>query len=666
MADVGAVVAETEDDIHAEALEMFDLCQDADRDNRMLAEEDIRFVKKREQWPVAVREQREAEGRPCLTVDQLGPVVRQVVNDARLNKPQIKVKPVDSDSDPKTAEILAGLIRNIEYSSNAEVAYDTAMDYAVTSGRGYFRINTQYASDDTFDQDIVIERIADPMSVYGDPYSTSADSSDWNFCFVIEALGREQYKRRFPGKEVCAFEDFEGMDAPWFEGDRVMIAEYWRREEVESHALLLSNGETVRSDVLPEIGSLWAEGVPHVVDGQIVLDPMSGGPLWVQEPVTVEASRPILSHKVTQYILSGKEVLSVTEWPGRYIPIVPVYGDEFVFEGKRWFVSLVRPAMDAQRMKNYWRSTSTELVALAPKAPYIGFEEAFNGEDADKWATANSQSHAFLSVPMKAGQLPQRQPFTGIPAGALQEAMQAGDDIKSITGIYDASLGARSNETSGRAIMARQREGDVSTFHFIDNLARAIKHAGRILVDLIPSVYSQERVVRTLDLEGKAQNVRIGTPEQAQAALLQAQEAQDDIERIYALGVGKYDVAVESGPSFTTQREEANAALTELLRAAPQYADIIGPFLLKTFDFPGAEELLDEVRQRIEAMQQAQGQGDPEAEAKAREAMVKAAEAAREADLKAEELRIKAFEAETDRMKALNEIRQPVDAPRVF
>src|SRR6185503_5404552 len=201
------------------------------------------------------------------------------------------------------------------------------------------------------------------------------------------------------------------------------------------------------------------------------------------------------------------EILKTVDWAGRFIPIVPVYGDEVIDEaGKRWFRSLIRDARSAQEMFNYWRTITTELIALAPKAPWIGEEGAFDADP--NWDTANSTSHAKLEY-AKGAPPPQRQPFAGVPAGALQEALNANDDMKSIIGIYDASLGARSNETSGRAILARQREGDVSTFHFIDNLSRAIRHGGRILIDLIPKVYSTERIVRILGEDLAPATVRI-------------------------------------------------------------------------------------------------------------------------------------------------------------
>lgn len=660
--------------IHEEALDIYEISIAADSINRENQREDIRFIKMRQQWPMDIRRQREEEGRPCLTIDQLGPVVRQVVNDCRLNKPEIKVKPVDSHGDPKTAEIIGGLIKNIEYTSNADVAYDTAVDYAVSSSRGYMRVSSEYATDDAFEQDLIIQHVADPMTIIPDVYSTAADSSDWNYCFVLERVTRAEYRKRFRGKDVVDWDDLVALDNDWFGDDCAMIAEYWKREEVPAWVAMLSNGETQKFDEEPEVGQTVEEGVPYTdpMTGEMVIDPETGEVAWHEEPVAVLAVRETKSYKVTQYILSGKQVLETVEWPGKFIPIIPVYGEDFFFEGRRYFVSLIRPAMDAQRMKNYWRSTSTELVALAPRAPWIGHEEAFNGEDADKWETANSENHSFLSVPNNV-QLPQRNPSPTIPAGALQEAANATDDIKTITGVFDASLGARSNETSGRAIMARQREGDVSTFNFIDNLNRAIRHLGRVVVDLIPHYYSVDRMIRVINPDGTPESVHITTPEQMQEYQQKAAQSIEEMEQVYSLGVGKYDVAVEAGSSTTTQRQEANEFFVELIRAVPQYADIIAPFALKTFDAPGVTELVKEVDARM-AQQAEQAnqppQPTPDEQLKAQESQAKLQmqqqKDQQEFMLKQEQLRIDAFKAETDRINTTLKARAPTELPRIY
>ncbi|MDO8799772.1 portal protein [Phenylobacterium sp.] len=621
------------EDILKDAREAFDLACEHESENRREALDDIRFARLGEQWPDKVRRDRELDGRPCLTINRLPAFIRQVVNDARQNKPAISCHPVDDGADPETAEIFNGLIRNIEQSSDAEVAYDTALDFAVTGGFGYFRINTRYAGEDSFDQDLVIERVANPFSIYGDPHSTAADSSDWNTAFVVDTLPKAAFEARWKGADAVDWsaDSYAGLGGPWLEGDRVMVAEYWRREAVMKTLLALSDGQVVERSVYEAQKAMFdALGVSVI-----------GRP------------RAVASSKVVQAIMNGAEVLETVDWAGRFIPIVPVYGEELHVDGKRRLRSLVRDAKDPQRMFNYWRTTSTELVALAPKAPFIGRKGAFE-TDASKWATANVQTHAYIEY--DGSEPPMRQPFSGVPAGALQEALNASDDMKSIMGLHDASLGARSNETSGRAIMARQREGDVSTFHYIDNLSRAIRHAGRILIDLIPKVYSAPRVVRVLGPGGEARLAPVNQKFQAPDPADQARK----ITRIYDLAAGKYDLTVKSGPSFTSRREEAATQMIELIRAYPPAAPVIGDLLARNLDWPGA----DEIAGRLAAMVPGEARGaTPEVEA-AKAQMAKLAQALQAAGAKiaaleqdraheARKLEIEAFEAETNRMRAM-------------
>jgi len=569
------------DDILEDAKEAFDLAVEHEAENRRESLDDLKFARLGQQWPEKVRIDRELDGRPCLTINRMPAFIRQVVNDARQNKPGIVVHPQDDDADPETAEIFNGLIRNIEQGSDAEVAYDTALDFAVTSGVGYFRINTRYISDTSFDQELVIERIANPFSVYGDPASTSADSADWNTAFVVDSLSKDDFKKRWKGADAVDWDTdgYSRLKGPWIDGDRVQIAEYWCREETTKKIAALSDGQVIDLKVYEAQKAMFdALGVSIV-----------GRP------------REVASRKVRQHIMTGAEILETVDWAGKYIPIVPVYGEEMMIDGRRHLMSLIRGSKDAQRMFNYWRTTSTELVALAPKTPFIGRKGAFE-TDASKWATANTETHAYIEY--DGPEPPQRQPFAGVPAGALQEALNASDDMKSIMGIHDASLGARSNETSGRAIMARQREGDVSTFAYIDNLSRAIRHAGRILIDLIPKVYTSARIVRVLGPDGTPHKVPLGQPVEIEK---KGEDGQvEKISRVFDLSVGSYDLTVSAGPSFTSRREEAATQMVELIRAYPQAAPLIGDLLAKNLDWPGA----DEIAERMKAMLPAQARGE--------------------------------------------------------
>jgi len=552
-----------DNDFMSDAREKFLYAVEYERDNREMALEDIKFGLLGEQWDSKDVEERKRSGRPTLTINKFPAHIRQVVNDARQNKPSIRVRPVDDNADVQTAEVINGLIRNIEVSSNADIAYDTAIGQAVAGGYpGYIRVNVDFAYDDTFDRDVTIDRVYNQFSVYGDPYATSADGSDWNCCFVVDRITKDEFRDRFKDAEMVDFEIEESQEYDWINDDGVWIAEYWHREEVPKTICMLSDGDIVDEDVYEEKAEMYqAVGIQKV------------------------DSRITKTHKVTQYIISGKEVLETNEWAGRYIPIVPVYGEEVVIENKRVFKSLIRDSKDPQKMLNFWRSTSTEVVSLQSKSPYIAEEGSLI--DPQKWATANVKNYSSLEY-KKGANPPQRQPFAGVPAGALQEAMNSSDDIKATMGMFGASIGEQDNAVSGRAIMARQRESDTGTFHFIDNLSRSLRHVGKIIVDLIPHVYQPGRIIRILGEDLKeSENAQVGQPQPGM-----------DLTNVYDLSAGKYDVVVESGPSFGTKRQEAANQMIEFARVNPAAAGLISDLIAKNLDWPGA----DEIAERFKAM----------------------------------------------------------------
>ena len=629
----------------ADAKEAFELCADAEKDNRLEALDDLKFARLGEQWPDKVRQQRTLDGRPILTINRMPAFIRQIVNDSRQNKPQIKVKPVDDRADRETAEILAGLIRNIEYVSKADVAYDTAVDFAVSCGFGYFRIAIDYEYDDGFDKGLKIKRIANPFSVYGDPRSTEADSSDWNMAFVTEYMKKSEFEAKYKGAEQANWEGagYNELEGMWATDDGILTCEYWTREKVQKNILLLNNGQVVGEEQFAAGADLFAA-------------------MGIQ-PVN---QRLTSSYAVTQRIMTGAEILEKNQWAGIYIPIVPVYGEEVNVEGKKYLRSMIRDAKDAQRMLNYWRTTATELVALAPRVPWIGEEGTFDVDP--NWLTANTTSHAYLQY-AKGATPPQRlQLDSGPAAGAMQEAVMASDDMKSIMGMYDASLGARSNETSGRAIMARQREGDIGSFHFIDNLSRSIRHAGCILLDLIPKVYSGERMVRVLGEDGEESVAQVGQKPEDGMEQEGPQHEMQEAARVYDLALGKYDIAVDTGPGYTTRREETAAQMTEFVRSYPDAIPVIGDLLVKSLDWQHSDEIAERLKAMNPALQQQEQQGmPPEVQQMMQQGMAQIQQLQAENEqlktdkaIEVEKLKIDAYNAETNRMKVIQQAVQPV------
>lgn len=564
-----------------EARERAQRGMDGWKHNHDSARDDVAFIAG-EQWPEEVRKAREDKGRPVLTLNKLPQYIDQVLGDQRQNRPAIHVHPVeasrtvDSEAIPNIngtqdytlAEIYEALIRNIEYTSNAEAHYDRAFQHAVEGGFGWLRVLTKYSRDDTFEQDLCISSIANRFSVLMDPDCHELDYSDAMWAMISERMPRAEFRKRYPDAQLGDLTDAgaRGMDW-WHNEDGVRVAEYFSREPETRKLLLLSDGRTV-----------WHDEVEKVLD-ELEL-----------EGVTVVRERTVQTYKVIWRKITAYSVLEgPVHWPGSTIPIVPVLGKEITVEDKTYYRGLVYHARDAQRMHNYWMTAATERVALAPKAPYIGAAEAIEGYEAE-WAAANTENRAILRYNAQY-EPPRREAPPAMPAAELQIAMSMTDEMKATTGIYDASLGNQSNETSGRAILARQRQGDRGTFAYIDNLSRAIRRLGIILIELIPRVYDSERVIRVRFEDGTGDWVRINE------TVIDQQTREEVL--VHDISAGKFDVTVKAGPSYQTQRMEAADSLLQFVQAVPSAGGVIADLIAKNMDWPGSQEIAERLRKQL-------------------------------------------------------------------
>lgn len=545
----------------------FQSCEDAERENREAALEDMRFAAG-DQWPDAILKSRKEEGRPHLTINRVPQFCRQIENDIRQNKPAIKISPVDDKADVDTAQIFQGIIRHIEYSSNADTAYDRAIAPAIRGNFGFIRIATEYCDERSFDQEIRIKSVRNPFSCYLDPASCEPDGSDASFGFQFEDLTVDEFKALYPDCEISKAKDWQTLvdqNEGWISEEKVRVAEYFEKEFEEKTLIQLADGSAVFEE---EIEQALASGVGIVLDE-------SGQP----------KTRKTKTHKVKWYKICGEEILEKTDWPSKYIPIVPVYGEELDIAGKVIRAGVVTHAKDSQRVYNYMKSYEAEAIALAPRAPWIGDARSFEGHEM-KWALANKKPQAFLPYNHVDGAPPPtRNSFEPAIGAITQAAMLASDDMKATTGIYDAALGNRSNENSGIAIQRRNIQAQTSNFHFVDNLSKSIRHVGRILVDLIQNVYDTERVIRTLGEDGSEEIVKINGLFEKNGEM-----------KAYNLGVGKYDVTVSSGPSFETKRQEAVASMLELSRTVPQFGQVAPDLMVKAMDFPYAQEIAERMK----------------------------------------------------------------------
>jgi hypothetical protein len=571
------------------AKKRYKLALDRDSSDRADRLDDLRFSVLLEQWPEDIKSERENDpngSRPCLVVDKTNQFVRQIVNDIRQNRPAIKVRAVNDDADQDVAEIIEGLTRHIEDQSRADQAYDWAAESAVRCGIGYFRVITQYNGIESFDQDIVIQRVTDIMSVLLDPDSVEPDGSDAKWGFITTSFSKDEFESQFPDAEPVDFEC--DKDVEWFGEKRVIVAEYFYLVKKTSNLLFLEDG------TVQEESEYWQE----IKDGA--------------PKQKVLKSRPSTTNVCMWAKMNGKEVMEEKEFPSRFIPIIPVIGNEGFVDGKRVLTGIIRAAKDAQRLYNYVRSSFTEAVALAPKAPFIA--AAGQIDDYPEWEDANAKNYSVLRYkPMAIGGVnvgaPQRQAPAGVPSGLAQDMEIAEHDIQSAIGMFKASLGQESNEKSGRAIMARQKEGDTSTFHFSDNLARSISHCGRMIVEMIPKIYDTQRTLRIIGKDGTPDYAKVD-PEQDDA-VSEMQDLTGAMKKVYNLGVGLYDVTVTVGPSYNTKRMEAADAMTQILQGNPDLMKIIGDLYFKSMDMPFSDEIAERMKKLLPPELHEQQDGQP-------------------------------------------------------
>jgi len=574
-------VADKQKSIVDTARDRFQRAKDVNSTLRQQAIDDTRFVMgdsdNQWQWPEEVYTNRSAvSGKPCLTINVTAQHCNQIINAIRQNRPSAKVSPVDSYGDKKTATILGGMLRSIQSYSNADTAHDIAAEHAVYGGEGFWRVLTEYESDDSFDQVITIKPLVNPQLVIIDPDAVEPDRSDAKWGMIFEDLGKDQFREEYPDMDCSSWvEDPQG----WNNKDRVRRAEYFWCESKADKLLRLEDGSTVRESELPE-------GVK--VYGKSLVSPEG-------QQIAIVAERDT-SKKVWYWCkLVGGETEPVDKkvWPGAYLPIITVVGKEINVNGEIVRKGVVRDLKDSGRMVNYSYSAAVETLALQNKVPYMASAESIAGFE-DIWGAANIENRAYLPYnerDMEGNPLnmPQRQAPAQMATAQVQMLQLSTEQMRASSGQQNANFGIRSEAQSGVGIQRLKAQGEIATFHFPDNLARALKYEAKVILDLIPKVYDTRRVVRILGLDGKEGAAMLNPEMEQPHAELDATD--EEVKEAFNPNVGRYDVAIDTGPSYQTQRQEAADALTSLTQANPQLMQVAGDLVVRSFDFPMADEL---------------------------------------------------------------------------
>jgi hypothetical protein len=604
------------------------------------------------QWPDHLIQSRARGKKPTLTINKTRVHCLQIVNDAKQNEVSVKISPIGDEATKEAAEVFEGVIRHIEYQSGAQSVYMHALSQATTGGVGYWRVATDYIDEDSFDQEIYIRKIDDPLSVYLDPDAEMADGSGARFAIIFKDVPFDVFKAEYPkaadkvGSQPLSWAT-EGFD----DRKMVRIAEYFRRSEVDDTLLVLPSGEVTRkSKIGAELYAMLKQDHPNLRE------------------------RPIVRQNIEYFKIAGDVILEESAWPGSHIPIVRCVGEQVVIDGTLDWISHARALLDPQRMYNYWTSAGVQFVALQSKVPYIGPMAAFDGLETF-WDAANEDDLAWLPFN---GRDNKGQPIEGpkrqeppVMAQAFLQGMQiAAQEMEMVSGQYGAEMGAEGNERTGIAINHRKTQADTATFHFINGLANAIRATGRILVDMIPRVYDTPRVIQVLGEDGSTQSVQLD-PAAAQAHQLLQQKRTGEATSIFNPGVGRYDVQADVGAAYGTRRQETADQLSQIMAHSAEAMQLGGDILFKALDFQGADELAERWQRMLPpqavggptpAQLQAQ-QAVQEMQAKLADVMQALADEKQRRESIEQQKSIDVYKAVTDRLESLKEISP--DAMRV-
>jgi len=588
----------SDDKIVQEAKDNFELCVNWEADFRKLFIDDLRFVNGDSdnmfQWPDTTRNNREIDDRPCLTINKTKQHCLQIVNDSRQHPPQAKVRPIDSGATVESAKLIDGYVRHVEYASHAQSVYNTAEEFAVFAGIGYWRITTEYASDKSFDQDIFIRRIKDPLTVYIDPDIKEVNGSDAKFGFIFVDYTKKEFERKYGTEEVAAATFTLSQGGMWQGKDHIRVCEYFRKKPKQR-----------------EIASIDAELMPlfeNVVKSNVVIEDEVDPQIWdmvksaaKQNPEMIQL-RKVDTDKVEWFLIAGDKIIDRRPWPGRYIPIVRVVGEEMIIDGKLERKGHTRALKDPQRMYNYWSSSATEQASLQTKTPYVGEAQAFEGYQ-QYWDTQHLTNYSYLPYNGKDDngdpiQRPQREPPPQMASAYVEGMKIAASEMMMVSGQYQAVMGQQSNETSGVAITQRQRQGDNATYHYIDHLALAIRFTGVQIVDLMPHVIDTPRMMRILGEDGVEDFIHVD-PTAPQSHQKKQIGMTQEVKEILNPKIGRYDVVCDVGPAYATRRQEAFAAMSQIMENNPKLMDECGDLLFKAADFPMAQEIAERLHRTV-------------------------------------------------------------------
>ncbi len=555
-----------------EAVEFLRESNDYDSENRQLALTALQFSYG-DQWPQYAVTSR-GNDRPQLTINETNTYIKKITNSQRQQRPRGKASPVDSYADVKIAKVITGLGRHIEVNSDADNAYDTAFDFAARIGWGYWRLRADYIDETSRDQDIYIDVIDNPFSVYRDPNSKLPDGSDSERMLLTDMMRKANFKIEYPGAQMDSFQQAGAGDTltDWTTEHDIRLAEYFNVDRKRAKLVYLSDGSNLFEDEFELIRNIA-----------------------FQSNITAIGDRPSFKRVIKWRKQTCYEVLEEKDLPGRWIPVIPVYWTNTIVNGKRVTFGLVKDAIDPQRMLNFWQTSITESIALAPKAKWLGAEGFDEGHE-NEYKNANNAPNPVLrykttGVDGQAIPPPERIAPELPPAGAIEASFMASQNLSRVLGVFDPATRGGAQHKSDKTLNAERSQSENTNFDGYDNLTRSIKHTWRVILSWVPVYFDTKRVARIIGEDGREQMVTLNEPQQAQENTEEGAIAKvlNDVR------IGSYDVVMQTGPGYDTKRQEGVAATMDLLNTpiGEKVAQTADDLIVRAMDFPGADVIAD-------------------------------------------------------------------------
>ena len=551
-----------------ELRQQFDADVDEWAEARKERAKDIRYLAG-DPWEPGDKDAREKAGRPYLAFDELNQYVNQVVNDLRANPRAIAFAPGDDESGASEdgAQLYSDKTREIEYRSNAKMAYTLAAENAIQGGYGYVRVTSKYAPKSVRNQELWIEPVPDPDSIIVDPFHLRPDGSDIQRAFVLEHRRLDEFKQQFPEATTTDFEAYQNQAdySTWVQPDRILLAESWKVLTKQRRLLIVQPPAVqpppgmmdMRPMAQPQPIELWAD---------------EWGDSGLPEGVKVLDERMADDPSVVMQLVNGVEVLEETPWPGKYIPIIPCYGRMlYVPDGartKRLLMSMIRLARDPYMAYCFYRTCEIENVGMTTKNPYWAYEgqlspaqlteiqKSLHEPVAVLFAKAFTQATGsqLLPLPQHNVNTPQIQALS-VGAEETRRAIQS-----AIASNFLPTQAQRQNEKSGKALERMDQSSQKGTFHFVDHYEGMIRQCGVVIEDVFDKIYDAKRRIGTRKADDTTAPVWINDPGNKEAINVK----------------GRYSVTVSSGPDFDSTRDAASDFADNLI-GATDLMQMLGP-----------------------------------------------------------------------------------------